>query len=210
MIRNKIIVIQVGVIVLTISALIVMGNLLGTAIEERDQAVSFTLAKDDTIQYLTTKNGQISAQTHVQELTIRNMRRLQSDERLSWIRNFEGINKRMSNLESATRTTAVAVANFKIPLGDTTIIMPDSTKVHARTFDNHNEWYRIKGFVAGDTLVTTPEVTVPLESVIYLGKRTKKILFFRVGPREVLSETTSPNPFVKITKSEVIRVTKRK
>jgi hypothetical protein len=205
----KITAILIIALVAVVGALGIVLTKLERAQEERDQAVDFSNARQDSIAYLTTKTGQESAKTTVLDLTIRNLRRLQSDERIAWVRQFDGIKHDLRNLEQATRTTARLVAEFKIPMGDTTIILPDSTRVQAKTFDNHNEWFRLRGVVTADTLVATPEVTVPLESVLY-WERPHKVLGVRYGRKKWVNETTSPNPYVKITKSEIIRVGRKK
>jgi hypothetical protein len=204
-----------GILILILIIICLIGGIgavvtkLEIVTDERDQAISYNNSRGDSIDYLTNKLGQETARTFVQDLTIRNIYKMREDERLSWIKNFEGVNKRMSNLEQASRTTASIVAEFKMSLGDTTIINFQGDTTKARKFDNHDKWFSLKGIVLPDTIIAKLSLDVPLQSVIYLGKRTKKILFFRVGPRVRFFETTSANPYVKITKSEITQI-KRK
>jgi hypothetical protein len=66
-----------------------------------------------------------------------------------------------------------------------------------------NEWISLSG-CDGDFLVKTKD---SLSYVIYKGKRTKKILFFRVGPRSVESEIVNynPNTTIKYDRRAVIK-----
>lgn len=174
---------------------------------ERDQAIDFNNIRD-SVMYYRNKVGQEVARARVSELSASNALAMLDDERLVWIKNFESINKRMNNLEQASRTIAVAMGKFRIPLRDTTIVTVDGS-VKAKTFDNHNEWFRIKGMVLEDTVVTTPIIPVPLQSVI-TWKRKHKFLGIRFGRRQWFTETSSDNPYVKITLHEVIRVGKKR
>lgn len=58
----------------------------------------------------------------------------------------------------------------------------------------------------GDSI--TVESLVPLRGIVYEGKRTKRFLFFRYGPRSVTSEFTSPNPWVRIKDHQIIIIKK--
>jgi hypothetical protein len=176
---------------------------------EKNQAIAYIKAGNDSTTYYRNAHGIEVAKNEVLDLTVRNAKDLQDDERLAWIRNFESVNKRLNNIEQASRTTMQIVGDFKIPLGDTTIVNIDSTITRARKFDNHNEWFRIKGIVTSDSIVTTPYIPVPLESVI-VWERKHKFLGIRFGKKQYSSETSSPNPYVHILKHEVIRIGKKK
>lgn len=203
-----------GTIVLLGLTLGFMWDKLQQVKTERNQAIEFSNARADSIDHFKNLWGRETARVSVLDLTVRNMRRLQSDERLAWVRQFESVNKRMNNLESATRTVAKAVGEFKIPI-DTTARkdwtwLDDSTwlQPNVRTFDNHNEWIRIRGTITADTVVVLADANVPIESVVLFER--KKVLGMRIGRKQWFTETASPNPYVKITESTVIRVGKRK
>ena len=201
-----------------IAAVLVLTGLLAIvqakyerAVEERSQAIKYSLAKDDSLAYMKTKLGKESARSTVLDLTLRNLQRLQSQERLAWVKQIEGVNKRMNNVEQITSTTARAVATFKIGLKDTTVVIQtDTTEIpksfHALAFDNKDKWIRIRGYVMPDTLVAMPEVYVPLQSVVYWQRR--KFLGLKIGKKDWFKQTTSPNPYVRITSDELIRVSK--
>src|SRR5690606_2869448 len=180
---------------------------------ELDQAIQYNLAKDDTLEYMTTKLGQVTSRSRVQELTIRNLERLQADKELKWLKYIEGINKRMNNVEQIMTTTARVVGNFSIPLRDTIIFLQDGTEpTSGRIFDNKYEWFHLKGIILEDSLLVTPDVPVPLQSVLYWQRelwpkiRIKKgaegekdkFIGLRIGKKEWFKQTTSVNPYVRI------------
>ncbi len=175
---------------------------------EKSQVIEFAKKDSIALVYYKTKAGKEVAKSKQLTLSLDNTQKLIGTERLSWIRQFEGVNHRLNNLEHATRATAVAVANFKIPLGDTTILLPDSTVLRARKFTNNNKWIELTGLVLPDTVSIVPRVTVPIEEVFYWQR--KKILFLRIGKKEYFSDITSPNPYVKFIQNEVLRIEKKK
>jgi hypothetical protein len=205
----KAILILSAIIIGMSGAMVIAWRQLNKARDERDQAVEFNNIRDDSLQYFRNKAGHEVARAQVSELSASNARAMLEDERLAWIRNFESVNKRLNNIEQASRTTAVAMGNFRIPLRDTMILNIDSFLTKVKTFDNHNEWFRIRGMVLEDTVVTTPIIPVPLQSVL-TWQRKRKLLGIRFGRKQWFSETASENPYVKITKHEVIRVGKKK
>jgi hypothetical protein len=176
---------------------------------ERDQAISFDLARQDTVKQIRQENGKLVSQVEVQDLTIRNTRQLQSDERLTWITQFESVNKRLNNVEQASRFTAKVVANFKIPLRDTTIVMADSTVQHIRTFDNHDEWVRVSGVIMPDTIEVIPYVKIQIKAVL-LWERKHKFLGIRFGKKEYFAEGMTDNPYATITGMEVTKIGKKR
>lgn len=212
--QTKIILVGIIILLLLGGGFITVSFLYKQAIDERDQAISFNNARGDSLKHFVNKAGEASVRASVSDLSAANARKMADDERLSWIRKFEAVNKRLNNIEQATRTTAVATANFRIPLRDTIIwkkfnLNKDSTQVLARSFDNHIEWFRIRGFVLSDTVVTDPYVPIELQTV-FLWERKRKILGIRFGRKQWFSESASTNPYVEIKKHEVIRIGRKK
>lgn len=206
-----------GTIVLLGLALGFMWDKLQQVKTERNQAIEFNNAREDSLVYYRNGMGQEIARNAVLDLTLRNIQRLRSDERVSWISKFDGVNKRLNNLESATRTVAQAIGIFTIPVAsvpedtlDWATWLNDSTWAgpqHIRTFDNHNEWIRVRGTIT-DSVVVRVDAYVPIENVVFWQR--KKVVGLRIGRKHWFSETSSSNPYVKITESTVIRVGKRK
>src|SRR5687768_16421575 len=139
--------IGMGALILIMATLLAFGYKRMVVLKtERNQAIKFDLARQDTIETYKNKLGITIARAEIQDLTVRNLRKLQDDECLFWIKQFETVNYRLNNVEQASRFTASTVGNFKIPLRDTTIIVNDST-FKVRTFDNHDQWLRVSGVV---------------------------------------------------------------
>lgn len=186
---------------------------LQEAREERDQAIKYSISKDDSLVHMKTKLGQASARSEVLDLTVQNLKRLQSDKELAWIKEIEGIKKGLKNVEQIISTTATVASTFDVGLKDTTIYKPPAQgklgvdSIFAKAFDNGNQWIRLKGYILPDTLVITPRVNVPLQSVVY-WQRKKWIFGLRLGKKEWFKQTTSLNPYVTITEDKLIRVSK--
>lgn len=201
------------IIVLSIISLSVW-NKYQTAVQERDQVIQFSLAQGDSIHQMSTKLGQASARSRLQDLTVSNLRRLQHQKDLAWLKQIEGINKRMNNVEQISTTTARLMTTFSTGLRDTTVSVPlDSggvvRTIPARAFDNKNKWISLKGLVMPDTLIVTPIVNVPLQSVVYWQRKRSRLLWFRIGRKEWFKQTTSENPYVTITEDKLIQVSKK-
>jgi hypothetical protein len=188
---------------ITISLLLEKVNRISS---DRDQALEFIRRDSIELSYYKSKYNTEIAKSERLTLSVYNAQKLINTERLAWIKQFNGVNKRLNNLENTTKTTAQLVANFKIPLSDTTIVQPDSTVLRARKFNNNNKWIELNGIILPDTVNIQPVVNVPIQEVLYWQR--KKFLFLRIGKKEYFSEVTSPNPYVKFTQHEVIRIKK--
>lgn len=168
------------------------------------------LGTDSVVTYYKNRLNRETARTSAILLSSRDAADLKNTKDLAFIKQFDALNRRMNNLDQATSTTAKLVANFQIALGDTAIHVyhhGDTSTIKGRKFNNHNKWIELKGVVYPDSIHIDPVVNVPLESVDYWQRN--KILFLRIGKKKWFHETTSPNPYVHITKNEVIRIAKR-
>jgi hypothetical protein len=176
-----------------------------------DQAVNFNLAATDSLKTYKTDKGKLVAVVETQELTIRNLQKMQDDPRVSWIKEIEAVNKRLNNVEQVSQFTAKVVANFKIPLRDTTILVNDST-FKVRTFDNHDEWLRVSGVVTPDTIEVIPFVKVNIKSVL-LWERERwpgKKFGLKIGKKNYTAHGTTDNPYATITAIEVTKIGRMK
>src|SRR5690554_3066904 len=176
---------------------------------ERDQAIQYSLAKDDSIQYLQTKLGQAAAKSKVQDLTINNLRRLQEDKELAWIRQIEGVNRRLNNVEQISSTTAQAVGSFKMGLRDSIIYADeDVSKVNPISvsfFSFEDNWANIKGYFADSAYISDLRIDLKLQSVVY-WERKHRFLGIRFGKKQWFQQTTTDNPYVTILDDQLIRV----
>lgn len=175
-----------------------------------DQAVDFNLAATDSIRTYKTDKGKLVAVVETQELTIKNLQKLQDDPRLSWIKEIEAVNKRLNNVEQVSQFTAKVVANFKIPLRDTTIFVNDST-FKVRTFDNHNEWLRVSGVVTQDTIEVVPFVNVNIKSVLLWerGRWPSEKFGLKIGRKRYESHGLTDNPYATITGMQITDIVKK-
>lgn len=200
------------------AVIIVIGTLLflsekrsATRKIERDQAVSFALAATDSLKSYRNRNGQLVAKVEVQELTINNLQRLQSDPRLDWIKQIEAVNKRLNNVEQISQITAKVVGDFKIPIRDTIIVTPDSS-ITIRTFDNQDQWFRLSGVVLPDTIEAIPFVKVNIKTVM-LWERERwpsKKFGLKIGRKEYSVHGMTDNPYATITGMEITEIVKKR
>jgi hypothetical protein len=205
-----------GLIGLVILLVILLGAALTKLKQtkiEKEQAISFALSREDSLIRTTTKLGQESVKVKVLDMTVNNLRELQEHKDLAFIKQFEALNRRFNNLEQVSSTTFKLAKEFRSALGDTVIIDKTDTtkKILARTFDNKDKWIRVQGTILPDTVLLKTNAEASLQSVVY-WQRKKFLGVARMWPagREWFKETTSPNPYLTITKDELIRVTSRR
>lgn len=200
--------IGMGALILIMGTLLAFGyKKMAVLKTERNQAIKFDLARQDTLETYKNKLGITIARAEIQDLTNRNLRKLQEDERLFWIKQFETVNNRLNNVEQASRFTATIVGNFKIPLRDTTIVVNDSTFT-VRTFDNHDQWLRVSGVVTPDTIEVIPNVKIDIQSVLVWQRR--KFLGLRIGKKEYFAEAKTDNPYATITGMEITKIGRKR
>jgi hypothetical protein len=175
--------------------------------EERKQVIDFSNSQKQQLTYYQNKLERETAKVGVLNLTLNSARDLINNERLAFVQQFNGVNKRLNNLEQVSRTTALVVSEWRIPLRDTVLVNIDSTLTTARVFSYADSLNRVSGIIVGDQITPKIEIMVPLQGVVYWERR--KILGLRIGRKKWFSDITSTNPAVKIKEHEVIKVTKR-
>lgn len=161
--------------------------------------------KQTASTYINLYNRQVN-KNHVLELSLRNAQKLRSTEALQHLNQFNGIKNNLSNLKQVIDVQAALIASLQLQNRDTTIIISGDT-VRARAFSFQDEYNLIRGH-------STPTITsfdslrfeVPLHGAIVEGRRTKKFIFFRYGPRQLESHITSPNPWVVIDNQLIMQI----
>jgi cell division protein FtsL len=218
-------------LLLTTCAVIFIAHLeISKLKEEKNQLIDYNLTKSDSLKYYKSKDGQEVAVAPIIDLTTRNARALQTDERVGFVKKFKGVNKRLNNVEEASRTEAIAKGKFKMNIVGGkevsdwsgvvtgTVTPSDSSEFtffvnedaeSPRTFNNNDKWFNIKGTITKDSIEVIPYVPIPLEEV-RIWERKHKLLGIRFGRKIYTSQITSPNPYVKIISHEVIRIGKKK
>jgi hypothetical protein len=176
---------------------------------ERDQAIEFSRSTNDSLITYVNKFGQEVAKTEVLQLSVDNARKLIEDERLSVVKYFNGINKRLNNLEQITTTEVEYSKEIDVP-----ILPPaDSAQKAAgiRTFVFTDSLNSVYGWIRSDSIKVNMHADVPIYSVVYWQRRKNKwLLGLRCGAgKDWFDETMSTNPSVTIKKRSNIQV-KRK
>jgi hypothetical protein len=173
-----------------------------------DSLGSYAKSKDDSVSYYQNKLGQEVAVKQAVELDYKALQTLSNDRHLEYLKQFEGLKSNLKNLTVATNVTAQAVANFQGKLTDTTVTI-DSVSHKAWTFLNEDTYTREEGTVIPDLskVITKISMEVPIQGALFWQR--KKILFLRIGKKQWRSEFTSPNPHVRLTKTEQLLIQKR-
>jgi hypothetical protein len=158
-------------------------------------------------------HGRLVNQNKVLKLSARSAEQLSRSEELAWVRKYDGIKKDLRNLEQATRleaTVGVSVVGPNSP-PDSIIYsvgrVDSSRQGQTRKFEYLDSYNRIRVVSWPDSTSVTGEISVPIEGVVFWQR--KRVLGLRLGRKEYLSEFSSANPWVRITRHELISVRKK-
>lgn len=174
---------------------------------ERNQLLQFAQRDSSSLVDITNELGHQTQRAELTELSLRNAQELLNTQRLSFIKEFSAVKASLRNLETAVQVQATATADLKLSTKDTTIVIAGDT-VKTRKFGYLDDYNKVSGYLSGDTTVMiAARIQVPIQGVVYWQRR--KWLFLRVGRKEYYSQFTSPNSWVKIQNSEVIKVLKK-
>jgi len=158
---------------------------------ERDQAVSFaTQQKEEVTRYKNAYNNEV-ARVKDTQITLDNVNRLIETKELSWLKQFESLNRKYKNLERAA-SIAMSVNSDSIKV--ITVTAPcENDSIKLFRYYIHDEYNFIDAVV-----LDTPdfEIRVPLH-IAYLWER-KKFLGLRIGKKEYFNEVVSPNKLISI------------
>lgn len=113
---------------------------------------------------------------------------------------------RLKRIEQLSQTSLSAIGEFSGVIQDT-VVVKDTIPVSAYSFEVGDDFYKVSGIIdpTAKTISVRPELTAKVYGIVYRGKRTKKILFFRVGPRELIHEVTTDNPYVTLQVDKFIQ-----
>jgi hypothetical protein len=173
--------------------------------QERTELIDFSNSRDDSLKVYVNKFGHEVAKTEVLQLSVRNTKQLLENDRLKFLNEFKSLNKRLNNLEQATKTIAEYSREVSIPiLGDSDSIEGSSG---TRTFSMVDSLNSIHGWIKTDTVLLKFKAVVPIYSVVYWQR--KRWAGLRIGKKEWFSEVTSTNPNVTIKKHSNIQIRKK-
>jgi hypothetical protein len=173
---------------------------------ENEQVIQFIKNDAGQVTHYKNKADRETAKSNVLDLTLRNARELINTERLEFIKQFNGVNKRLNNLESVNQTTAQLIREWQLPLRDTFLLSIDSSMLPAKVFAYSDSLNTISGVIQGNEIKPRISITVPLQGIVYWQR--KRILGFRIGRKKWYSEITSTNPYVRIKRHQNIQIRK--
>jgi hypothetical protein len=174
---------------------------------ERAQALAFANVAKSKTTFYKNRLGRETAKTQILDLSLRNARELQNNDRLNFVKQFEGINKRLNNLDEVSQAHLQFFKDWKLPLRDTVLLNIDSTLLPSKVFSYKDSLNVIRGTIQGKEIYPHIEINVPLQGAMYWQRN--RILGLRIGRKKWFSEITSTNPFVKILSQETIRISRK-
>lgn len=166
--------------------------------------------------------GQEVSKNHVLDLSLRNARDMRNSQELAFLKQFEGVNKKLNNVELALKIQAGVIINLKLKNDSVpqfkwpAAINSDST---ARFFsygdpsskDPALKYNLINGVSVADSTFLEGESQAPLDGAMYWHRKHHFIFKkWQFGKKEWDSELTCANPWVKLTNHEFIRVLKKR
>ena len=194
----------IGILIIGLSMQTFRANILkgqrDSEARDKETALTFANSKQmETERYVNSFNNAV-ARTKVMEISLSSVQALRNTERLKYLKEFEGLKKKMKNLGNGISINAVIDS---IPF--TTVVIPCKDSVRAFHYQLIDEWNTISAMV-----LDTPkfEIKVPIRSAVY-WQRKHKVLWWRMGNKEWFIETFSPNKLVDITEQELMMVQKR-
>lgn len=168
--------------------------------DERNQAVQFATNQKEATSHYINKYNQEVAKVKQSEISQDNLKRLLETRELSHLKNFESINKRLSNIENF-KTISMSVR------GDSIRLVPVFLKDSLRAFrweikDEYND--------ISATVLDSPKfkMDIPLHAVAIWQR--KKFLGLRIGKKAWVTEAFTPNKMVHIDSITSFSVIKRK
>lgn len=113
---------------------------------------------------------------------------------------------RLKRIEQLSQTSLSAIGQFTGVIQDT-VVVKDTISIAAYSFEVGDDFYKVSGIIdpTAKTISVRPELTAKVYGIVHRGKKTKKILFFRVGPRELIHEVTTDNPYVTLKVDKFIQ-----
>lgn len=207
-----------------ISLLVVIILLMGAAIGRYHNMYSRMKSDKENVQKLFSKKieevevyknrfNNVVAKNEAVTVENRTMRELVEGGKLEQLKQLEGINRRMSNLEFAYKITARALDSVKVHLQDTSRWYVDDkgdTLIFKATdFKYSDKWSSFKAKqIRPDSSILTYSVTAPLTGAMY-WKRKYPILWI-FSKKEYFGEVFCENPHVVIPELLNVKVGKKK
>jgi hypothetical protein len=168
-----------------------------------DQVTQYALILRDSAVVYKNKYGDAVTQVETARLDAHNMKGLK--EQLEDITSrFNDINKRLANVEYASKATLSVVAKLEGVSSDTVVVV-DSVEVPAFQFSAFDPYFKVEGVVIPSLkkVTVTPSFSAEVYAITY-WKRKHKFLGIRFGKKQYKSEITSSNPYLKFSDYKVV------
>jgi len=221
--------IRIVIAVVIVLLLVSMGSSIGYLYQRLGEV---TVERNDALQmandsgrvartYINLFGNEVS-KNRVIGASLFSLKSLRESDEARHLKQFAGLKKNFSNLETSIRVDAVArfrATLTPLPEGSTPVwaaITPgmendaaDTSLVGVGINSQYVDKYNVLNVTQWlDSTVVTGMIHVPFDGVVYWERKTK-FLWFRVGKKIHYSEFTSPNPWVHISQQEVMVVRKR-
>lgn len=167
------------------------------------QVTSYALMARDSALVYKNKYDQAVVQVEAARLDKQTIASLREDLKEITDR-FDGVNKRLNNVESLSKVTIAAIANLEGTATDT-VIVRDSIELPAFQFQAFDPHFKVEGIVIPSLkkVEVTPSFSANIYAVTY-WKRKHRFLGISFGKKEFRSEITSDNPYLKLTDYKVV------
>lgn len=180
--------------------------------KEVNSLKAYNRMKEDSIASYTNKLGEVVAQRDAAIVRAKDFREMENSLLRKMTQEFNGVDRKLKNLASATSANSVVKQNLTTLIKDSVIV----SKINETTYDTlavkaidyRDEWSVIKAYALDGEVELSLEVIVPLQIVTYyprwklLGKQRKWLPVRRKGLK---IEAKSPNPNVSITDIEHVK-----
>lgn len=193
-----------GVVILLLTgALIITVSSLRTQRAEKKQAIDFANNLNRDLVFYKNDHGHQVARSQALELSLRNAQSLAESERLSFVREFQGMKKSLRNLEHAIRITGQVSSDHSLALEDSIVHFDQDSTFNFQRFNYADSLNSISGVVFPDTVMLKIRATVPLRAAVFWTRK------WFLGKKRYHFDVTSTNPYVTITEAEAIQIKKR-
>jgi hypothetical protein len=181
--------------------------------DEKANVQSLYSNKIKEIEVYKSRDGQMVHRNEALNLENKTIKELVRDGQLSQLKQLEGINKRMNNLEFIYQITAKALDSVKVRLQDTTRYYVndkgDTLIFKATDFKYNDKWASFKAKqITPDSSILTYSVTAPLTGAMYWKRKVPILWIF--SKKEYFGEITSENPHIVIPELLNIKVGRKK
>ncbi len=204
------------------SALIVVILILGFVVmryhklyvrmkNEKENVQLLYSKKMDEVDVYRNRFNHVVTRNEAIQLENRTIKSLVKDGELAQLKQLEGLNRRMSNMEFLYKITAKALDSVRIHLKDTSRFYiddkGDTVVFKSTSFSYSDKWASFKGVqVRPDSLALKYSVTAPLTGAMYWKRKVPILWIF--SKKEYFGEITSENPHVVIPELINIKVGK--